>query len=262
MPTPDPALTVFSDKFQSGDMSAWTSTDTSGVNLSVKNQMLQCQTQTQTNGSWGYLYKWLDHNYTSIYWRWYIFFNNLPSTEGNVIGAGGIYNSAVEKIFNPAYSTCNLAVLCENGAYHWQLRFVNASKTYNLTSTQTVQAGTWYLVELKAVQGAGNGEAHFYLNNAETLNASGLTNNDSAGIDHVSIGGGITANQPITWYCGGAVAAQTYVGPEPSTLPVATAAAPVFTGLAATIVVGMSVLSVPALFTVYKTEKIRLERKK
>jgi hypothetical protein len=205
-------------------MSAWTSTDTSGVNVSVKNQMLQCQTQTSTNGSWGYLYKWLDQNYTSIYWRWYIYFANLPATDGNVIGAGGIYNSAVELNFNPAYSVCSLAAVCENGASHWQLRFTNASKFYNLTAAESVQAGTWYLVELKALQGAGDGEAHFYLNNVETLKATGLTNNNS-GIDHVSIGGGITADQPITWYCGGAVAAQTYVGPEPSASQIPTSVA-------------------------------------
>jgi hypothetical protein len=221
MAAPDPALTVFSDNLQSGNMSAWTSTDTSGVNVSVENKMLQCQTQTSTNGSWGYLYKWLDRNYTSIYWRWYIYFGNLPATDGNVIGAGGLYNSAVENNFDPAYTTCSLAAVCQNGEYHWQLRFTNASKFYNLTAAQQVQAGTWYLVELKALQGAGDGEAHFYLNNVETLNATGLTNNNNAGIDHVSIGGGITADQPITWYCGGAVAAQTYVGPEPSVSPTA-----------------------------------------
>jgi hypothetical protein len=231
-------------------MSAWTSTDTSGVNLSVKNGMLQCQAQTQTNGSWGYLYKWLDHNYTSINWRWYIYFGNLPAADGNVIGAGGIYNSAVELNFNPAYSVCSLAAVYENGAYHWQLRFTNATQFYNLTSTQTIQAGTWYLVELNAVQGAETGEVHFYLNNAETLNATGLTNIDNAGIDHVSIGGGITADQPITWYCGGAVAAKAHVGPEPSTSPTVTAAAlcsPAFT-LCAFVAAGvLSLLSIRPL---------------
>ena len=131
-----------------------------------------------------------------------------------------------------------------------------------MTATQTIQAGTWYLVELKAVEGVGNGEAQFYLNNVETLNASGLTNNDNAGIDHVSIGGGITADQAITWYCGGAVAAQTYVGPEPSASAIANAAAPVFTGIAVILIVGMSLLSAPALLTVYRTQKCSLERKK
>jgi hypothetical protein len=241
-------------------MSAWTSTDTSGVNLSVKNGLLQCQTQTSTNGSWGYLYKWLDQNYTSIYWRWYVYFGNLPAADGNVIGAGGIYNSAVEENFNPSYTVCSLAAVCENGAYHWQLRFTNASQFCSSTATQTVQANTWYLVELKAVQGAGNGEVHFYLDNAEILNAIGLTNNHNAGIDHVSIGGGITADQPIAWYCGGAVAAQTYVGPEPSTSPVTTAAFPMLTGLAVT-VMGISLLSAPALFKI-TSEKYGLERKK
>lgn len=90
---------------------------------------------------------------------------------------------------------------------------------YNLTTTETVQAGTWYLVELQAIQGNGTGEARFYLENQETLNATGLVNDHNAGIDHVSIGGGITADQPVTWYCGGAVAATAYIGPESSPSP-------------------------------------------
>lgn len=227
MPSIDSSLVLFGDNFQSGNMSAWTKTDTSGVNLNIKNSMLQCQANTATNQSWGYLYKWLDQNYSSIYWRWYIYFSNLPATEGNIIGAGGIYNSAVENRYDADYSTCSLNVVCQNGAYHWQLGFTNSSKFCNLTDTKQVQAETWYLVELKAIQGAGDGEAHFYLNNVETLNATGLTNNNNAGIDHVSIGGGITADQPITWYCCAAVAAQTYIGPEPSasTLPSATVTA-------------------------------------
>lgn len=243
-------------------MSAWTSTDTSGVNLSVKNSLLQCQTQTSTNGSWGYLYKWLDKNYTSIYWRWYIYYSNLPATDGNTIGAGGIYNSAIENNFNPTYSVCSLDVICRNGVYHWQLCFANDTKFYNLTSTESVQANTWYLVELKSVQGAEDGEVHFYLNNVETLNATGLTNNNNAGIDHVSIGGGITADQPITWYCGGAIAAQTYVGPEPSVSPVATITVVSQSAVNSElpIAVGaLTLLSIPLLllsFTAYKVKKM------
>jgi hypothetical protein len=259
MAAPDPALTVFRDNFQSGNMSAWTSTDTSGVSVSVKNQMLQCQTQTSTNGSWGYLYKWLDNNYTSINWRWYIYFGNLPITDGNAIGAGGLYNSAVENNYDPAYTTCSLAAVCQNGEYQWQLRFTNASKFYNLTAAGQVQAETWYLVELKAVQGAGDGEAHFYLNNVETLNATGLTNNGNAGIDHVSIGGGITADQPITWYCGGAIAAQTYVGPEPSTSPIATISAfsPIISNLSLAIAVYVFTrLSMPVYSAFIKIKKL------
>lgn len=215
MPTPDPDSLVFSDRFQSGDISAWTYTDTSGVNLSVENSMLKCSTITVTSQHWGYLFKWLSQNYTSINWRWYVFFGNLPTAEGDNIGAGGIYNSAIETEFTPINQICSLSVVRQSGVCHWQVAYTNGDTLYNLTSTETVSAGTWYLVELHGIQGSGDGEVHFYLNNVETLNATGLTNNVNPGIDHVSIGGGITADQPVTWYCGGAVAATKYVGPEP-----------------------------------------------
>ncbi len=221
MPSPDPNTSVlFSDKFQSGDMSAWTHTDASDVELKVTNSsLLQCSTDTASNGNWGYLYKWLDKNYTSIYWRWYVYFDNLPTTDGNIIGAGGIYNSMIEANYNAANSVCGLSVVHQNGACYWNFGFANNSASYNLTSSSTVSADKWYLVEIKAIQGGGDGEVHFYLDNVETLSATGLTNNANAGIDHVSIGGGITADQPVVWYCGGAVAATQYVGPEPSVSP-------------------------------------------
>jgi hypothetical protein len=219
MPTPDASLIIFSDGFQSSNMNAWTSTDASGVDLSVKNQLLQCQTHTSTNDSWGYLHKLLDRNYSAICWRWYMYFANLPSTNGNIIGAGGIYNSNIEQCFNPADLVCGLEVIQLNGAWYWHMFFNDNSNFRDLTSTQQVHADTWYLVELKAKQGAGDGEVRFYLNDVETLAATGLTNSNNAGIDHVSIGGGITVDQPITWYYGGAVAAQTYVSTEQSQTP-------------------------------------------
>jgi hypothetical protein len=91
--------------------------------------------------------------------------------------------------------------------------YIDSNNVYNLNSTSTVSPNTWYLVELKAAEGAGNGEAHFYLNDLETLNATGLTNTNN-GIDHVSVGGEITADQPVTWYCNSAIAATQYVGPQ------------------------------------------------
>lgn len=221
MPTPDPKTSVlFSDKFQSGNMNAWTNIDASDVELSVTNSsLLQCSTDTASNGNWGYLYKWLDKNYTSIYWRWYVYFRNLPTTDGNIIGTGGIYNSMIESNYNAANSVCGLSVVRQNGACYWNFGFANNSVAYNLTSTSKVSANTWYLVEINAIQGGGNGEVHFYIDNVETLSATGLTNNANAGIDHVSIGGGITADQPVVWYCGGAVAATQYVGPNPTQTP-------------------------------------------
>jgi hypothetical protein len=77
-----------------------------------------------------------------------------------------------------------------------------------------VKPQTWYLVELKALQGTGTGELHVYLNAVETLTATGLMNYQNNGIDHVSVGGGITADQAITWYCTGAIASTGNIGSQ------------------------------------------------
>ncbi len=219
LPTPNPATIIFSDDFQSGNTSAWTNIDSSGVNLGVKNSILECSTDGATAANWGYVYKWLNQTYTSLDWRWYVYFGNLPTTDGNIVGAGGIYNSAIEGNFTSANIVTSLSVVRQNGANYWRLDFVNNTTIYSLNSTSTVLPNTWYLVELNAVEGAGNGEVHLFLNDAETLNATGLTNNLNSGIDHVSVGGGITADQAITWYCASAVASTEHVGPEPSVAP-------------------------------------------
>ncbi len=222
MPTPAPLdSVVFRDNFESGDFSAWTNTSQGGVNLNVKDTMLQCSSISPTNQCWGYLYKWLPENYTSLYWRWYVYFDNLPTTDGTIVGAGGMYNSGIEANFGASNSVCSLNVVTQSGESFWRFSFTNDTTLYNFTSTQTVSNQKWYLVELRAIQGNGDGEVHFYIDNVESYNATGLTNNNNSGINHVSIGGGITSTQPVTWYCAGAVAATQYVGPDPSTSPTA-----------------------------------------
>ena len=87
---------------------------------------------------------------------------------------------------------------------------MNNNAISSLISTSIVLSNHWYLVELNAVEGAGKGEVHLFLDDVETLNATALTNNNS-GIDHVSVGGGITADQAITWYCASVAASTEHV---------------------------------------------------
>jgi hypothetical protein len=176
--------------------------------------MIECSSNFATSNNWGYVYKVLNQTYTSLDWRWYVYFGNLPTTEGNIIGVGGMYNSAAQTNFIPANGVCSLNVVRQNGACYWRLDYLNTTSSYSLNSTSTVLANTWYLVELSAVQGAGNGEVHLFLNDVETLNVTGLTNNMNSGIDQFTVGGGITADQAISWYCASAVASTGHVGPQ------------------------------------------------
>ena len=97
------------------------------------------------------------------------------------------------------------------------LDYANGDQVYSIISNETVSPNIWYLVELKAVQDAKYGEIHFYLNNIETLTATNLSNNNNEGIDHVSVGGGITADQAVSWFCTSAIASTEHVGPKQST---------------------------------------------
>ena len=180
--------------------------DTSGVALTVVNgtdgkQWLQCSTNTVTNGHWGYVYKTLNQTYTAIDWQWQVYFSELPGTDGNKVGAGGVYNSAVESHFDPANIVSSVSIIRQNGACYWELNYGNNSQFNSLVATNlTVTEGNWYTIELDTAQGNGNGTIHFRVNGVETLTALNLNNNQN-GIDHISVGGGITADRPITWYC-------------------------------------------------------------
>jgi hypothetical protein len=184
----------------------------------VVDKTLECSTDGPTDACWGYVYKWFNRTYSNLNWRWYLYFGNLPQQDGSIVGAGGMYNSAIEDNFTPSNGVCALSVIHRNGASYWNLAYADGNQIYNINSTATVSPNTWYLVELKAVQGAGNGEVRFYLNNIETLNATNLTNNHNPGIDHVSVGGGITADQSISWFCTSAIASTDHVGPRQATL--------------------------------------------
>jgi hypothetical protein len=179
---------------------------------------LECSTDGPVSAQWGYVYKWLDGPYSNLNWRWYLYFGNLPQENGGIVGAGGMYNSAIEDNFTPTNGVCALSVIHQNGDAHWNLAYVNGDQVYSINSTATVLPNIWYLVELKAVQGAGNGEVHFYLDNIDTLNATNLTNNNNPGIDHVSVGGGITTDQAVSWFCTSAIASTDHVGPRQATL--------------------------------------------
>ena len=216
-PTPNPATVVFSDDFESEDTRAWTSVSRSDVNLRVIDGTLECSTNGPVSAQWGYVYKWLDRPYSSLNWRWYLYFGNLPQEKGSMVGAGGMYNSAIEANFTPANGICALNVIHQNGATYWKLDYANGNQVYSIISNETVLTNTWYLVELKAVQDAEYGEVHFYLNNIETLTATNLTNNNNEGIDHVSVGGGITADQAVSWFCTSAIASTEHIGPKHTT---------------------------------------------
>jgi hypothetical protein len=216
-PTPNPDTVVFSDDFESEDTRAWTSVSRSDVNLRVIDGTLECSTNGSVNAQWGYVYKWLDRPYNNLNWRWYLYFGNLPQEDGNIVGAGGMYNSAIEANFTPVNGICALNVIHQNGTTHWKLDYANGDQVYSIISNETVSPNIWYLVELKAVQDAKYGEIHFYLNNIETLTATNLSNNNNEGIDHVSVGGGITADQAVSWFCTSAIASTEHVGPKQST---------------------------------------------
>ena len=213
-PTPNPASVVFSDDFESGDTRAWTNIGRNGVNLIVVDGTLECATNDPANAQWGYVYKWLDRPYSSLNWRWYLYFGNLPQEEGSIVGAGGMYNSAVESNFIPANGICALNVIHQNGTSYWNLAYANGDQLYSITSNETVSPNTWYLVELKAVQDAEFGEVRFYLNNIEALTVTNLTNNNNTGINQVSVGGGITADQAVSWFCASAIASTDHIGPR------------------------------------------------
>jgi FlaG/FlaF family flagellin (archaellin) len=70
-------------------------------------------------------------------------------------------------------------VFNNGGTYQWALgyRTNSVSLTYVYSSSPAPQINTWYSLQIKAVSGAGNGEAVLYVNGVEVCGVTGLTNN-------------------------------------------------------------------------------------
>jgi hypothetical protein len=177
VPTPTPTA-LFKDDFETGSFNAWTGTKSynTGVTTTV-------QTTTVYNGTYAAKvsvadgakesginkYKDLGTSYTSIDARVYMQLSALPRT-GSILEILGFSSDGCL----PNALGTRVDIVNSNGTAQWRLIYNNNG--WQTTTVGSISANTWYCIEVKLVLGKGTGETHLYVNGAELVTKTGLTN--------------------------------------------------------------------------------------
>jgi hypothetical protein len=196
--------TIFSDGFESGDFSAWTST--SGTPTIVTSPVHHGTYAARFDASAEYITK----TFTAvnlIYVRVYFQSANYPGSNTDdrftvfrVGTTGGTYPHFIQWRRDSYGNVC------------WRVSPVGGAtrNIYNPAPT----LNTWYCVEIMCKIGTTDGEARTYINGVEVDAQTGLNNAGGGSIDKVQVGlTSVVGTVPTTTEdC--VVVADTYIGPE------------------------------------------------
>jgi len=220
--------TIFSDGFEGGDFGidpntgyAWTGTSYgNGGTISVVTSPVHHGTYAESadqggSGAWAVAYKNFATTYSIIYARSYVRLSSLPSSGVRLYIYPCIFEGSAA-----AHILVGACVYNDAGTLKWDLQYRTDSVEENhaYSTTPTINANQWYCVEVKFVQGSGNGEVGLYIDGNLVISVTGLTNNAySAG--RLELGVYSTSATYITVYHDCVVVADTYIGPEGDTTP-------------------------------------------
>ena len=184
---PAQATTIFSDGFESGDLSQWTGNTTEGsCTVSVGS--------TAYNGAYGAniskvgsdvgasIYKNLGSSYSTTNYRFYMNISATP-TSGNTFEFARMYDTG------STTSALKLKWYNNAGTLTWQIQMKNdAGDSYTSNSTTpAIIANGWYCVELKRVAANGIGGATLYVNDVEVTSIANITTSATGNTNYVNI---------------------------------------------------------------------------
>jgi hypothetical protein len=215
---------IFSDDFETGNFNAWTGTKSfnSGVTSSV-------QTSTSFSGAYAIratvadgagesgacVYKDLGANYNAINARVYVEISAKPAVGGvleifGYSGDGWLPNAVGTRV----------DLENDNGVVQWRLNYYNNG--WQSAYAGPVNVGAWYYVEARLVIGNGIGETHLYVNGAEVITKTGLTNiapGNSVRYFSLGIDDEVGSNT-LNSFFDSVVISNAYIGPnQPSPTP-------------------------------------------
>lgn len=187
-PTPSPSLTptptptptyLFSDNFEGGNLNSWSGTKTIGSGVTIGLQTATTQSNSyslkvgvtdpsQENGAW--LFKDLGNSYSVINTRVYVQITAKPAT-GTTLEVIGYSSNA----WLPNPVGARVDVVNNNGVLQWRLNYYN--NDWQDSTVGPISLNTWYCLEFRVVIASGTGETHLYINGAEVITRTGLTNN-------------------------------------------------------------------------------------
>jgi len=201
---------LFSDGFESGDLSAWTDTqigtggavtvESTNPHHGTYNEQAVCD---GTDGTWAACYKTFAGE-AIAYARYYVKFNSIDITSNTrleilALDDGGYQERLSAILFN------------DGGTIKWGIRVVEGGVGTNHLGTHTPVVDTWYCVEIK--RNVTNNQQELWIDGVSEVSATVTITSNST-----TIRSGIvyqrTSTSGNTHYCDCVVVADAYIGPE------------------------------------------------
>ena len=201
---------LFSDGFESGDFSAWTSTSAESPST------IEVQSTIKYSGTYACkIYaaagwhpasaKITFTEQATVYFRDYLQFDHLPDSNTNWCELLYITCLFVQKVrlYNDA-GTVKWQIVCKD----------DVAEISNALSSSSPVVDTWYCVEIKGYKGTGaDGELRLYVDGVDVCSLTGL-NIDNTGFTDARIYGTVYAGGSTNVYHDCVVVADAYIGPE------------------------------------------------
>lgn len=209
---------IFNNGFDSGDFSAWTSTDYAGtaptVQSAAKHHGTYAMKSALTNaGNYGVALKSITAT-AAAYVRSYVYVSALPASGNRLLaGTGFIDNTSGGGYDNPSIYIYNDA-----GTMKWSVNYTDSGgyKWADSAGT-TIVANTWYCVEVYRKMSTTIGEVRLFVDGTEKITVTGLADNSGVTLAMVQAGGYSPVALSTNVYVDCVVAADAYIGPESGT---------------------------------------------
>jgi len=192
-------MAIFSDGFESGDFTAWTSTE--GTPAIVPSPVHHGTYAAQMNASGDYLEKEIAEQ-TILYYRCYVRFNNLQANN----------NSNRFDILDVLTASEEIACV-EAFKNKWVLEYHTGAGWFSIDWVSAPVINTWYCVELKIVISATVGEFTVYIDGVSRMSATGLDSNNFGNAIRVFLAYK-NNDEPLTVTFDCVVVDSSYIGPE------------------------------------------------
>jgi len=184
------STSIFSENFASKNFNAWAISNNNGGTESVQTATVYGGsniakfTLPYTANSWAVITKNLGTTYSTLYLAGYVCLDALPSS-GNYLMAGITLDSI------NGYDLASAHIHNNAGTYRWTLEYSSSGGKSNYVDSSlgsSISVGTWYYIEVMSKVGSGTGETTMWVNNAQILDVTGLTNNYDGASQIIQIG--------------------------------------------------------------------------
>jgi len=174
----------FSDGFESGDFSAWTSIYTTGGTVTVVESPVYLGTYAakfDATGNYGCAAsKTLGSVYSTLYFRAYVYFEELSSSDGS-------FSRLLQLRLNDGTNIVCIGRRHVSGQPRWGLRYLDGSQVNVSITSPLPETGQWHCVEIKGVIDSSVGEVRAWIDGIELFTYTGI-NTGSTSMNRLTVG--------------------------------------------------------------------------